>query len=186
MPYSLPHQGDPVPEIAPIDVSALARAYGRGVFQAAYRVLGDASQAEDVQQDVFLRLIEKPVADIASWPAYLTTLAVRMAIDRLRSRQRWRRLVPIWRAGLGVEFDSTEQDAVRDERARQLRAALSRLKPREATCFTLRYVEGMAPAAIAQAIGMTANHVSVCLHRATRALEARLGAPVSPSPSEVL
>lgn len=186
MPFSLHREGEPVPEIAPTDVSALARAYGRNVFQAAYRVLGEAGQAEDVQQDVFLRLIEKPADEVASWPAYLTTLAVRMAIDRLRSRQRWRRLVPIWRAGIGAGIDSTEQEAVRDERARLLRAALCRLKPREATCFTLRYIEGMEPAAIGQAIGITANHVSVCLHRATRALEARLGDPVSPSTSEVL
>ena len=44
----------------------------------------------------------------SSWPAYLTTLAVRMAIDRLRRRQRWQRLLPTWRAGATGRPDSTD------------------------------------------------------------------------------
>lgn len=39
-------------------IAALATEHGRLVFRAAYRVLGDAAQAEDVQQEVFLRLLE--------------------------------------------------------------------------------------------------------------------------------
>ncbi|WP_426702097.1 sigma factor [Rhodanobacter sp. Col0626] len=70
------------------------------------------SHAEDVQQEVFLRLLERPVGQIASWPAYLTTLAVRMAIDRLRNRQRWRRLLTMWRAAAPAAFDSTERASI--------------------------------------------------------------------------
>ena len=83
MPLSLSSEGDPMTDTAPPDVNALARGYGRAVYLAAYRVLGDASQAEDVQQDVFLRLIEKSPADVDSWPAYLAAMATRQAIDRL-------------------------------------------------------------------------------------------------------
>ena len=156
------------------DVSALARSYGRTVFLAAYRVLGDAGQAEDVQQDVFLRLIEKPPTDVASWPAYLAAMATRQAIDRLRSRQRWRRLQPLWKAVAPDPVDSTQQDAEQAERARRLRAALARLKPRHAECFVLRHLHGLDTAAIAHATGLTPNHVGVCLHRATQALETLL------------
>jgi RNA polymerase sigma-70 factor, ECF subfamily len=166
---------------APPDVAQLAQLHGRLVFQAAYRVLGHASQAEDLQQDVFLRLLEKPVADVAFWPAYLTTLTVRMAIDRLRRSQRWYRLLPAWRAVAPEEFDSTEQNAVQAERARLLRQALGRLKPREAECFTLCHVQGMDIATVARSTGMSANHVSVSLHRATRALEALLGDTETPT-----
>ena len=95
MPASLSSEGDPMTDTAPPDVNALARGYGRTVYLAAWRVLGDAGQAEDVQQDVFLRLLETPPGDVASWPAYLAAMATRQAIDRLRSRQRWRRhLIP--------------------------------------------------------------------------------------------
>lgn len=186
MSLSLFTEGESMTDATTPDVAGLARTYGRSVFQAAYRVLGEASQAEDVQQEVFLRLLEKPVGEVASWPAYLTTLAVRMAIDRLRNRQRWRRLLPMWRATTPPAFDSTEHDAVQAERAHRLRAALCVLKPREAECFALRFVHGMEIAAIAQATGMTSNHVGVCLHRATRALEARLGDAPTTTSTEVL
>ncbi len=186
MSLSLYTEGDPVMATAPPDVASLARAYGRTVFMSAYRVLGDTGQAEDVQQEVFLRLLEKPVGDISSWPAFLTTLTVRTAIDRLRSRQRWKRLLPKWRASAPEAFDSTEHDAIQLERAQRLRAALCVLKSREAECFTLRYVQGMDIPAIAQATGMTSNHVGVSLHRATRALEARLGETQTTTSTEVL
>lgn len=179
-------QGDPVTEAAPTDVASLARNYGPRIFHAAYRVLGDAAQAEDVQQEVFLKLLEKSVGEVASWPAYLTTLATRMAIDRLRRHQRWRRLIPIWHASNAPGLDSTEQDAIRSDRARQLRLALCQLKPKQAECFTLRHLHGMGITAIAQATGMTVNHVSVCLHRAASALEARLDESEKTTSLEVL
>lgn len=61
------------------------------------------------------------------------------------------------------------------QQARRLRVALVRLKPRDATCFSLRYLEGFEISQIATTLGMSRNHVSVCLHRAQRALEAELG-----------
>ena len=71
------------------DPEALARQYGPLVFKAAYRVLGDASLAEDVQQEVFLRLIEAQPQAVKSWPAYLRASAARAAIDVLRRQRRW-------------------------------------------------------------------------------------------------
>lgn len=174
MPLSLSRGGEPVTDTAPPDVSALARGYGRAMYLAAYRVLGDAGQAEDVQQDVFLRLLEKPPTDVASWPAYLAAMATRQAIDRLRSRQRWRRLRPLWKAAEPEAADTVEADAEQAERARRLRDALARLKPQHAECFVLRHVHGLDIAAIARATGLTPNHVGVCLHRAAQTLASML------------
>lgn len=185
MPLSLSSEGDPMTDTELPDVNALARGYGRAVYLAAYRVLGDAGQAEDVQQDVFLRLIEKPPSDVASWPAYLAAMATRQAIDRLRSRQRWRRLRPLWKAAEPAAVDTVEEDAEQAERAQRLRAALARLKPQHAECFVLRHVQGLDTAAIARATGLTPNHVGVCLHRATQALESLLNDRARPA-QEVL
>ncbi|MEO8985267.1 MAG: sigma-70 family RNA polymerase sigma factor [Rhodanobacter sp.] len=186
MSVSLSSEGAPMTNADPTDVASLAHTYGRHVFHAAWRVLGDVAQAEDVQQDVFLRLLEKSAGEVTAWPGFLTTMATRMAIDRLRRHQRWRRLIPIWRASVPVAFDSTEHDAVRADRARLLRQALGRLKSREAECFSLRHVHGMEIAAIARTMDMTVNHVSVCLHRAARALEAQLADSGNPTSPEVL
>lgn len=164
------------------DVAELARCYGRQVFSTAFRVLGVHAQAEDVQQEVFLRLVERPMGEVASWPALLTTLASRLALDRLRRRKRWLRLVPIWRSGTEAAAVSAEEHASQLERAARLRQEIARLKPKQAECFTLRCIHGLEVSAIAAATGMSVNHVSVCLHRATKTLESRLGDADNPTP----
>lgn len=174
--------GPPMTEISsPADIAALASRYGRQVFRAAYRVLGDAALAEDVQQDVFLRLLESAGhASVDNWAAYLSASAVRLAIDRLRRQRRWWRLLPFWQASAPAAQASAEEHAADLERSDRLRAALSRLKPREAECFALRHLHGMDIPAIAAAMDISENHVSVTLHRAVRALEARLAEPSDP------
>lgn len=159
------------------DVGALAQAYGRLVFHAAWRVLGDHARAEEVQQDVFVRLLERPPAQVDNWPAFLTTLAMRLAIDRQRRRQRWQRLLPLWRHSAPASAPSAELELQGSQAAAHLRAELGQLGRREAECFVLRHLQGLDIAAIAAAIGITSNHVSVCLHRARRSLEARLADP---------
>lgn len=155
-------------------VADLARQHGRLVFTAAYRILGDAAQAEDVQQDVFLRLLHARTDDVVSWPAWLTAAATRLAIDHIRRSQRWRRLWPGWLLQQQQHGDAADRLTLDEERARRLATALARLKPREAECFALRFVQGHDIPAIAAALDITANHASVLLHRATRALETRL------------
>ncbi|MBP6750293.1 MAG: sigma-70 family RNA polymerase sigma factor [Xanthomonadaceae bacterium] len=154
---------------------ALAHQYGPLVFKAAYRVLGDAALAEDVQQDVFLRLLEAPPREVNSWPAYLSASAARGAIDVLRRQRRWWRVLPLWTAQEPTAAPSAEHENIASERGRQLRDALAALPRREAQCFGLRYLQGLDIGDIAQALAMSENNVNVTLHRARRRLEARLG-----------
>lgn len=153
----------------------LARLYGSLVFRTAYRVLGDAAAAEDVQQDVFLRLLETRPEAVDAWPAYLATVANRAAIDQLRKRHRWWRVLPLWRAEQPDAAASAEQANIEHERANRLRTALASLPRREAQCFGLRYLQGMDIADIAAALSLSENNVNVVLHRARRRLESRLG-----------
>lgn len=153
------------------DLATLAQLYGAMVYRAAYRVLGDAALAEDVQQDVFLRLIESPQRGVQSWPAYLTAASTHAAIDVLRRQQRWWRLLPIWRAQVADTASSAEQSGLEHECAERLRSALARLSRREAQCFSLRYLQGLEIADIAHALQLSVNSVSVSLHRARRRLE---------------
>ena len=140
------------------------------MFRAAWRILGSRAAAEDVQQQLFLRLIESPPRAVESWPAYLTASAVRMAIDSLRRQRRFKLLAPLWKTE--EPEDSPAEDAERAEAARFLRTAIAKINPRDASCFVMRHLHGLAPAAIGSALGISENHVSVSVHRARKALEA--------------
>src|SRR5687768_4766972 len=60
------------------------------LFSIAYRMLGSASEAEDVVQDAWLRARQDEQADVRSVRAYLTTIVTRLCIDHLRSAERTR------------------------------------------------------------------------------------------------
>jgi len=61
------------------------------VYSVAYRVLGNSQDAEEVTQDVFLKLWDKAQSfdpDKGKFTSWLLTIARRSAIDRLRKRER--------------------------------------------------------------------------------------------------
>ncbi|MDQ3289132.1 MAG: sigma-70 family RNA polymerase sigma factor [Pseudomonadota bacterium] len=174
MSLTVPLESTMSPEAAASDAETLARLYGPLVFKAAYRVLGDASLAEDAQQEVFLRLLQTPRENVDSWPAYLGTASTRIAIDMLRRQQRWWRLLPQWRAQTPAAAPSAEHVGMHDQRASQLRAAIARLPRQQARCFAMRYLESMDIGDIARALDISENNAGVILHRARRRLESQL------------
>jgi RNA polymerase sigma-70 factor (ECF subfamily) len=69
------------------------------MFSIAYRMLGSASEAEDIVQEAFLRLHRESAkgTEIESPKAYLSAITTRLSIDHLRSaRVRRERYVGTW------------------------------------------------------------------------------------------
>ena len=140
------------------------RKHRMSVFRAAYRFTGNAADAEDVLQTVFLRLARRDDADIANVGGYLYRAALNAALDVLRSRQ----------TAASQPFDeaSAEPRSSHDHELRaQLRAALAKLNPRHAEMFVLRYVEEHSNREIAQILGTSQAVVAVTLFRVRRQLQ---------------
>jgi RNA polymerase sigma-70 factor, ECF subfamily len=139
------------------------------VFRAANRITGNAVDAEDVLQTVFLRLLRQQApTEIHSVPAYLHRSAVNASLDLLR-RKRDARTV-------SLDDDPNQGAAVSSESAapsleiRQwLRHALAKLNPRWAEMFVLRFIEDYNNREIAGMMETSPAVVAVVLHR-TRAL----------------
>ena len=63
----------------------LFQANRSALFGVAYRMLGSATDAEDVLQDAWLRFSSAGPANLRSAKAYLTTIVTRLCLDRLKS-----------------------------------------------------------------------------------------------------
>lgn len=138
------------------------------VFRAAYRVTGNSSDAEDVLQTVFLRLLRSPqLPEIHHLRAYLHRAAVNAALDLLRARKDSQNL-PLEDQ---PEIAGTTSAATRQESGELrdwLRHALARLDPKWAEMFVLRFIEDYNNREIARMMKTSAAAVAVALHR-TRA-----------------
>jgi RNA polymerase sigma-70 factor (ECF subfamily) len=145
------------------------------VLQAAYRVTGNAEDAEDVLQTVFTRLArrtEQPDFSIGSRP-YLRRAATNAALDIVQSR-RVKDGVPLEVAGDGASRDPAPEPDRRHlgrELHDHLRSALTRISRRGAEIFALRYFEDFDNAEIAEMLGTSTNTVAVTLHRARTRLK---------------
>ena len=131
----------------PEALEAVFARHHAAVFRAAYRITGDAADAEDVLQTVFLRLLrrEEPIDLGDGAGGYLHRAAVNAALDLARARER-RRSVDLDEVGESlVDEGSTGPERQRGNRElkKGLRAALARLSPSQAEIFALRYFEGM-------------------------------------------
>jgi RNA polymerase sigma-70 factor, ECF subfamily len=160
-------------------LEALFREHHGAVYRAAYRITGNAMDAEDVLQTVFTRLLRREEQPDLSESAgsYLHRAAVNAALDLMRRRKRSRR-VDLEEMGEDL-VDTSDPGPERAQGSRELktrlREAMSHLSPRQAEIFTLRYLEGMGNLEIAKMIGASQTSIAVLLHRARHRLQKELG-----------
>jgi RNA polymerase sigma-70 factor (ECF subfamily) len=147
------------------------------VFRTAYRITGNAADAEDVLQTVFLRLLRRELGGsrgtvLLQQESYLRRAAVNVALDVVRAGKDSKTIPmedlppgrsPVSAAGHG-------QPEARELNA-QLRRALATLPPREAEIFALRFFEERSNQEIAGLLGISQVHVAVILHRTRRQLQ---------------
>jgi RNA polymerase sigma-70 factor, ECF subfamily len=159
----------PIPMPSTTPVAGFDELYERNyeaVFRAALRVTGNAADAEDVLQTVFVRVLTRggDVEDVALPTAYFRRAAVNAAVDVLRRRQ------------LRAEsaFDNDAPHAVVQPTLllkERLRRALGILDREDASLFLLRHVEGLSIEELAGMFEIEKNNVTVRLHRIRRRLQ---------------
>lgn len=142
------------------------------VYGILCRFVGD--EADDVCQDVFLKLYQHPpripTKSVAPW---LYRVATNLAYNSLRGRRRWEG----HRDALGRTTDGRgwrlgdvdpEHNVERSQEMEAVRATLARLTRRQAALLALRY-SGLSYREIAQVLRVSAGSVGTLLSRAERA-----------------
>ncbi len=143
------------------------------LFQVAYRMLGTASDAEDVVQDAWLRYSRASSSGIGSPKAYLTTIVTRLCLDRLKSARAQREeYVGPWLpepilTDVRLQPGGPEQSlALAESVTVAFMLLLETLTPEERAVFLLREVFEYTHDEIAAMLGTTAASCRQRLRRA--------------------
>src|SRR5829696_6872162 len=129
------------------------------LFSIAYRMVGSASEAEDLVQEAYLRFHRAVTggAEVASPKAYLSAVTTRLAIDHLRSaRVRRERYVGDWLPEplvTGEAADPAAHAETADSLSLAFLVLLERLSPVQRAVFLLHEVFGYPYAEIAGLVG---------------------------------
>lgn len=149
---------DRPPPGSPWNLAAFQR-HRAAYLASARRILDCPMQAEDVVQDVMLRLIvDPPRTGQGSEAAYISRMVRNLALDRARRRGLERRLF----TGLDAASDPADSDAGTPETAvtareslRQVEVAVAELPEPMRTAFRLHRIEGMPQIEIAARLGVS-------------------------------
>lgn len=109
------------------------------LFSIAYRMLGSASEAEDIVQDAWLRARDAG-APVRSPRAYLTTIVTRLCIDHLRSAERTRMEYPGPWLPEPLAGPNQESAELASSLTMAFMVLLEQLTPTERAVFLLREV----------------------------------------------
>lgn len=159
-------------------VERLFAEHQQRVLRAAYRITGSMTDAEDVTQSVFVRLLHGAAEPLGNPESYLYRAAINGALDLLRRRQA-DRVVPLETAAdvaSSLAGDAPDEGVSATELRAGLRQALTCVSPRAAEMFVLRYLEDRDNREIAQLMHTSQAVVAVVLHQCRRKLKKQLQA----------
>jgi RNA polymerase sigma-70 factor, ECF subfamily len=151
-------------------LSELYREYSATVFKTALRVTGNAADAEDVLQTVFVRILDHQLVldPVRSPEHYLRRAATNASIDLLRRKA----------ARLEHEFADDRQYASNEDTGllkERLRRALAKQPAENAELFVMCYVEGYSYDELAEHYQLERGTVASRLHRIRAAIRKDLG-----------
>ena len=154
----------------------LFETYKDKVFSIAVYSSGDRSLAEDVTQQVFLKLftaIQQFRGD-SEFTTWLYRLVVNACLDERRRRRRWLPLGETVAMGNPGEKKPQEKQYARIEVAEAVREAIGELKPKFRLPILLKYIEGLSYEEIATVMGCSKGTVASRLNRGHSQLAKRL------------
>jgi RNA polymerase sigma-70 factor (ECF subfamily) len=159
---------------------ALFRRWASPLLRYLARMLRDAAAAEELVQEVFLRVhrARDRYAPEARFSTWLYRIATNLALNELRRpRRRERHESPDDEGGPGLAADASGPDAAADARreAERVLRDLEELPEKQRAALCLAAVEGLSYAEIAEALEVSESAVKALVHRARSALVQRLG-----------
>ena len=157
------------------DLPTLVRDHSVLLYRVALSIVRNSAEAEDVVQDVFLRVLERQhdlstIADIKSW---LIRIAWNLALDR-RRRIRPEQMDDFCAASLISTSLSPDQAFAQEHHFRKVFDAMEKLPTRERQALVLSAIDDLTITEIAAVIHKSESTVRSLLFRARNRLRERL------------
>ena len=172
----------------------LVERHERRVFAVAWSRLGDATLAEEVTQESFIRAYQRLwlLGEGAKFGGWISSIARRLAINCGIRHRRELDKRELWALEQGSDHGSCGPATGRAEHLETdrgqnlpsfetLQQTLAELAPGHRECLVLFYLQGQSGAQSAQALGISESAFRVRLHRARAALRERLEAQLETS-----
>ena len=157
------------------DFAEIYREYSPLVYRTARAVTGNAEDAEDVLQTIFVKLIRSDyTGPLKKNPkAYLYRAAVNLSLDLLRARSRRTFTHDVDHLEAPAASCNSQFD---DELHHRLAGALAALSPESAHVLVLRYVHNYSDAEISRLLGTSRGAIALRLFRLRARLKKALSA----------
>jgi RNA polymerase sigma-70 factor (ECF subfamily) len=149
------------------------------LFRLAYGIVREQAEAEDILQDVLLKLWSKrdEWTYIENLEAYCFRITKNAALDKLASMSvRKTGMIDAEKDNLYVESRSPHSEMIRKEQRAAIDKSIETLSENQRLVFTLREIEGMSYREIAGALSISEDLVKISLHRARRRMKEMLSA----------
>jgi len=146
------------------------RQQARFVFKVAYGVLRNSHDAEDVVQEVFLRVHRKGTEGVQDLPAWLATIAFRLALDRTRKPQ----ALDIEEFELPTHEPNAEHIAIRRQQIDRLHRLIAALPENLRYPLVLSALEELNSRQISGILGIPESSVRGRIFRARQILKEKL------------
>ena len=151
------------------------------MYRLALRITLNSQEAEDVVQDVIIRIWKErerfDSGEIANLEAYAMRAVRNLALDRQALKVNQSKSLDTLSDGaeaIGGTADSPEQDMLRTERLEGIRRLMAQLPEKQRTAMQLRDFEGRSYKDIAEVMQITEDQVKISIYRARQFMKANI------------
>jgi RNA polymerase sigma-70 factor (ECF subfamily) len=158
-------------------LDALYDTYGEAVYRLSLRMLGNASDAEDLTQEVFVDFWQKQKYDPSrgSLITFLLMMTRSRALNRIRQRQSRQQLLHRWEKVMPMSHaDESFDQAALSELSLQIRAALQEIPEAQRQVLELAYYEGLSQSEITERLSIPLGTVKTRSRQGLLKLRQRL------------
>ena len=154
----------------------LVERYQNLVFTIAFRITGKREEAEEVAQDVFLKVYNSlsGFQGSAKFSSWLYPIAYNTSLTKIRNRKAEFQSLDDFDSPANNTENSVLNEAEQTFAKDHLNKAINMLDPEEATVISLFYLAEQSLDEIAQVLNIEANAAKVRLHRARKKLREKM------------